>query len=157
MTAKSGLSRALLFAVLASLSATAFADVQCGTSATRHGCSSVQTFPCRWLEHRCEYQYDYISLDCLQVPSGSSVSISCTAHNDVEYEVNVLDGPNYENYYGEMNDGRTCLNGLCDTLTIGTYEWSGETPNTEDEPYWIVIDKEDANVCLDITCTVEIV
>lgn len=138
-------------------------SVECTTSGTQDGCSDTQTFPCLWQSHQCAYRYDYISLQCMDVPWQSEVSIVCSTTTTVppldtpiEYEVNILDNPNYINYYGEMNDGRTCLNGLCDFPVTGLYEWSGMTANTDPESYWIVIDKQDAGTCLDITCTVEI-
>ena len=142
-----------LLIVLANISMV-YSAVQCGTSGSRLGCSDAQTFPCQWPAHQCEYQYDYITFKCRDVPSGASVSISCHSDSNVQYQVNMLDGPNYENYYGEMNDGRTCVNGMCDTLVAGTFEWSGVTPNTGNEPYLIVIDKDDYGVCLDIICDI---
>jgi len=94
----------------------------------------------------------------MNVPAESTITVTCNSVDSAKnFFVNVLDGPNYNNYYGDMGDGRTCLNGLCDTQNTGTFSWSGMTPNSDPIPYCIVIDKQDPNVCLDLTCSIEIV
>lgn len=154
--------RFIIFAVaLLAVVASAYAAPQCATSGQRVGCSAKQTYPCSWVAHQCEFQYDFISFVCDATPEDAAVSVSCTPTDGAkQYDVEVLDAVQFGTKRSWIPD-YTCQNeDGCDTWGTGAYSWSGVVNYGEGDvdpmTLYTIVSMQDHNTCLDVTCSVSI-
>lgn len=128
----------------------------CRTSGFREECAYTQTFPCSWSAAQCEFQYDFLSFECKNVPASSAASVSCSpTDSNKRYALRLMDTTSF-NMWKANSYPQTCENEGCSEWVSGDLDWSGATQNNETvSAFYTTISILDYNSCLDITCDID--
>lgn len=122
------------------------------TTCMQPGCYNSQSHPCSWVSNTCLFQFNSEVYSCMNVPIGSTLTVSCVTDNAKEYRLKVMNHENYQLWIGDFGT-TTYMNGAnAEALDVSAKSYTTVTTATEDN-YHAVIEFVDRESCGRFTCT----
>ncbi len=123
-------------------------SVDCG----QRGCDYLQTYPCSWTDESCQFQYDHTTFECMDVPSGASIDVTCTESTGNPFQVMIFDKVNCWEY--DYFHDFTCYNDAeCRNMDTDSPKSFTGTTNVADG-HAVYVRMKNSDPCVQITCSV---